>query len=145
MYYFTSSDNEINNVVQSLSIDSWYKNLTYKPKIDLIKIDAEGAEFCILQSLKNLISEQLPILYIEINKIALERFNTCIEQIEIFLNNFGYHYFYNTGPRNSKNDNYRINRLKHIHHGGNFFDVLAIHHQNTKYSTNKLISIKYLS
>ena len=63
-------------------------------KIDLIKIDVEGAELEVLESIKNLIKKHKPFIIIEIlpvyskeNKSRLDR----LKKIELLIDEFSYH------------------------------------------------------
>lgn len=123
----TMSDTDV------INIDEWYEINKSDTQIDLIKIDIEGAEMAALRSCEKIIKRYLPMMYIEINKKALDRFNTPIAEIEDALKSFGYHFFRNRGPRNSNNDIFKIARLDKIEDGGVFFDLLAIHPSSSKY------------
>ena len=116
-----------------ISIDKWHSQNHRDIKIDFIKIDVEGAEVSVLESCQNLIKEQKPILYIEVNKEALALFNNSVEDVERLVRLNGYHYYRNTGARNSNNDTYKITRLSRLKDGGDFFDFLAIHPSSQKY------------
>jgi FkbM family methyltransferase len=130
--YFTSSDGE-EGAVQSIRIDDWYASLPDAPPIALIKVDVEGAELPVLHSIRRLVAEQRPILYVEINAEALARFGTEVREIEDFLQAFGYAYFRNAGERNSTNDEFRIACLEHVADGGGFFDLLAVHPDHARF------------
>ncbi len=121
--------------VNTINIDEWYELNEIEAKIDLIKIDIEGAELAALRSCKRIIERFKPLIYVEINKEALDRFNCTIDDIEETLVSFGYHFFRNTGPRNSNNDIFKIESLSRINDGGNFFDLLAVHTTNDRYLT----------
>jgi len=116
-----------------INIDAWYEQNEAETKINIIKIDIEGAEMAALRSCEKIIKKCLPMLYIEINNEALDRFNTTIAEIEDALNSFGYHFFRNIGPRNSNNDIFKIARLNSISDGGVFFDLLAVHPSSDRY------------
>ena len=63
------------------------------PKVDLIKMDIEGAELFALKGAKNLIQNQLPSILIEINQDACKKFNYNTEKIDKFLLPLGYKIF----------------------------------------------------
>lgn len=65
-------------------------NLHLKP--NFIKVDAEGFEVKILTGARNTIKAHKPILFIEINRGALERQRSKPEDVYNILVNFGYHY-----------------------------------------------------
>lgn len=133
MYYFLPGSVITGNDPGVVNIDSWHNQHARDIKIDLIKIDVEGAEASALQSCEKLIGKYRPVLYIEICKSHLGRFNTTVDEIEKFLNTYGYHYFRNNGPRNSTNDLFKIARLNSIDEGGTFYDLLAIHPSDARH------------
>lgn len=53
--------------VKTIKLDSWWEEKN-KPKIDLIKIDVEGAEFLVFQGAINLITECKPVLFFEMQE-----------------------------------------------------------------------------
>ena len=129
-----SNQSEINKSdINVINIDDWYEHSESETRIDVIKIDVEGAEMAVLRSCELIIKRYNPLLYIEISREALERFNCTINDIERGLKSFGYHFFKNVGPRNSDNDIFKIKRLNNIEEGGNFFDLLAIHPSSHRY------------
>ncbi|MCB0802247.1 MAG: FkbM family methyltransferase, partial [Flavobacteriales bacterium] len=50
--------------IESISLDSFFKDATCKP--DLVKIDVEGAELEVLQSFKEVLVQSKPIILMEI-------------------------------------------------------------------------------
>lgn len=131
-YYFLPSTNRLIGEVDVINIDSWHKRMG-EMDIRLIKVDVEGAEESVLLTCQELIGKYKPILYIEICRSHLDRFNSSVGDIEEILGKHGYHYFRNIGPRNSANDNFRIARMNSINEGGPFFDVLAVHPSDDRY------------
>ncbi|MDX1684087.1 MAG: FkbM family methyltransferase [Saprospiraceae bacterium] len=119
--------------ISGFDILEWVTSKKQDLLINLIKIDIEGAEMTALKACDKMIHKERPILYIEIHKEALKRFDTSFEEIHHFLSSFGYHYFKNIGLRNSNNDSYSLARLKNLEQGGNFFDLLAILPDNPRY------------
>jgi FkbM family methyltransferase len=118
---------------QVFVIDAMIRAGALPARIDLVKVDTEGAELAGLRSCADLIGRELPVLYVEINAAALQRFNTSVDDIDRFLHAFGYHYFRNIGKRNSDNDSYRIARIRRLVEGGNWFDLLAVHPRDPRY------------
>lgn len=138
MFYYSEADQDSGRTIKSINIDSWYQGLAKQPAIRLIKVDVEGAEVPVLQSCKNLIYNFKPILYLEINGTALNRFDTSPNDVAIMLEEAGYHFFRNIGERNSNNDRFEIKRLRGIEEGGKFYDLLAIHPDDERYPANYL-------
>lgn len=70
--------------------------------VDFIKIDTEGSEFFILESIKDILIKHKPILCIEINECCKKNYGINENQIKSFLNNLnfklykvnGYNYYY---------------------------------------------------
>lgn len=134
-YYFLPDVNatDMNIPVEVINIDEWYIRYISEIKIDVIKIDVEGAELAALCSCENIIRKYYPLLYIEINSMALARFKVTADEIEEKLKSFGYHFFRNAGLRNSDNDTFKIECLKKVEDGGTFFDLLAVHPSSSRY------------
>jgi hypothetical protein len=126
----------------AINIDNWYEGNEKGVKIDFIKIDIEGAEMSAIRSCKNIIQDYLPILYIEINKEALDRFNTTYDDIEETLRFYGYRFFRNSGPRNSDNDLFNIIPLGKVSDGGVFFDLLAVHPNSSRFTNLPRLDLK---
>jgi FkbM family methyltransferase len=136
MYCFLpdlDSSNIDTSAIDVINIDEWYEHNENKTEIAFIKIDVEGSEMAVLSSCKRIIGKYNPLLYIEINRTALDRFKCAVDEIEVALKSFGYHFFRNIGPRNSNNDIFKIARLNRIEDGGNFFDLLAVHPSDYRY------------
>lgn len=111
-------------------------------KIDFIKIDVEGMEPDVLEGAREIISKQRPILSVEIKNdfwAPVPSGKSHMEKIGDFLKDLGYHFFINTGERNSSNDQYRMKRLESLEEGKRLsimkgvFDLLAIHPSNPRY------------
>ena len=62
---------------------------------------------------------------------------TSVDDIDRFLQAFGYHYFRNVGERNSDNDSFRIARIRSLAEGGDFFDLLAVHPRDPRYPRSR--------
>lgn len=61
-------------------------------KCDFIKVDIEGLEPDFLQGASETIQKHKPVMFIEINRTALERNNYTPEDVYRFLYKFGYSY-----------------------------------------------------
>lgn len=145
MYYFIPDTNNLATDLNTLNIDKWHEDTCPDLKIHLIKIDVEGAEVSVLRSCQTLIEKYRPLLYIEVNPLALNRYGHTVDAIESILKPLGYHFFRNIGKSNSTNDSFTLTRLKKLDESGHFFDTMAIHSLSTIYP-NKYVnigSIKY--
>ena len=80
-------------VVETRTLDSFVKEIGQE-RIDLIKIDVEGAEFAILQGAKTILKKIRPFWYVEISE-ASGRFDNNSKQdtFDIFIK-ANYHAFY---------------------------------------------------
>ena len=133
MFYFTTTPEDSESLVTSINIDEWHDQLTQDNHINFIKIDVEGAELLVLNSCQKIIKESKPVLYIEINRSALQKFEAARKDIENILSPLGYRFFRNIGTRNSDNDVFKIASLKNIEMGGTFFDLLAVHPSDARF------------
>lgn len=100
---------------------------------DLIKIDVEGMEAIILRNISSILTNSLPILYVEISTVQLSRFGDSAQEIENQLRSIGYRFYRNRGPRNSSSDVYDLEEIQSPEQnrrwfGGEktFFDLLAM-------------------
>jgi hypothetical protein len=75
-------------------------------RLDFLKLDIEGMEALVIQSMAPLIAARRPKLYIEIVASQLARFGGTLSELDLFFRAFGYRFFRNTGERNSANDRY---------------------------------------
>lgn len=94
-------------------------------KVDFLKMDVEGMEYKILDSVRDLLFVQKPILYIEISEVQLERYDSFPLQIEQMLFDMGYSFYMNTYKRNSNEDYYSKSLVRGLEVRP-FFDVLAV-------------------
>lgn len=96
--------------------------------IDFIKMDVEGMECLLLESIKDILEQINPILYVEISREQLTRYGNDPAQIENLLSNMGYSFFMNTYKRNSRENFYAKSKIRGLE-VRDFFDVLAIPNQ----------------
>lgn len=75
--------------VQSVAFDDYLINQGIE-KVDMIKLDIEGAEFEALQGMKESLRKFRPVLFIEINNEVMERGWVSKEQLLTFLRDLGY-------------------------------------------------------
>ena len=79
--------------VEGVTIDSLIKRFGL-PRIDVLKMDIEGWEYKALQGMKGILSDQHVrprIMMIELYTEHLEKYDSSIEQICEYLEQFGYH------------------------------------------------------
>jgi FkbM family methyltransferase len=97
----------------------------------VVKIDIEGLEFAALSASPNLLAHG-PILYVEVSGEQLRRSGSSINELNDLLKTYGYRLFRNIGDRNASHDDFVVRELYCLADGGNFFDVLAIHRQDSR-------------
>lgn len=86
-------------VVPTIDIDSFIREHGIS-KVDLIKMDIEGAELSALKGMRNLLSaESAPIIHFEVNPYLLARANTRAEEVKQFLAQAGYKLFTHEGAK----------------------------------------------
>jgi FkbM family methyltransferase len=124
MYYFLPQPGL--STEPAVGIDSWLEENKYPGKIDLLKVDTEGAEAAVLRSASRLIERDRPMIYLEINTEALARFLITTDDLQELFDTWGYRLFRNVGERNSANDAFTVEQIAHLDEGGFFFDVLAL-------------------
>ena len=76
-------------LVKALPLDIWWKDKG-KPKIDLIKIDTEGAELLVLKGAKELLSECQPDIFFEMQEINYKVYGYSYKDILSFFYDIGY-------------------------------------------------------
>lgn len=138
MCYFI--EDESGNI-RAINLDTWISENGIQ-KVDLVKIDVEGAEVQVLESCRNLLESQRPNLYIEVSQNQLKRFARSKRILEAILLQNGYHFFTNVGDRNSSNDSFKIVRLESLAEIDNLFDVLCIHPNNSAYQKINALAIQ---
>jgi FkbM family methyltransferase len=79
-------------LVETITIDEFIeiKSIT---KIDIIKIDVEGAEYEVLDGMNRILSEIKPIIIMEINDPIQEKRNISSRDLKEKIINYGYHCF----------------------------------------------------
>jgi len=75
--------------VQTKKIDDWWEK-NEKPKIDLIKIDIEGAELLALRGSRELLKNCRPLVFVEICKKNLENYPFNEKDIVDFVHEINY-------------------------------------------------------
>jgi FkbM family methyltransferase len=63
------------------------------PRVDFIKVDAEGAELPVLKGARQLLLRDHPLLHLEIEPTWMRAFNYSPEDLESYLRGLGYRYF----------------------------------------------------
>lgn len=115
-----------------IHLDEWLGRRTDIHRVDLIKVDVEGAEMDVLRSCARQIIAHRPALYIEINVKALAVFAATASEIERVVRSYGYRLFRNIGDRNSTHDRFRVVECDSLGEAGDFFDVLAVHESDKR-------------
>jgi FkbM family methyltransferase len=87
--------------VNVVTLDSWWASQN-SPKIDVIKIDTEGAELWILQGAARVLTEASPVLYLEIDPRNLKVYPYSHLDILSFLNECHYELLTLSGTRITK-------------------------------------------
>ena len=118
-----------------LALDEWYEALDNPRKVNLIKVDVEGADLNVLRSATKIIRKDKPIIYVEVHKKALAEYGNSVNDLEKFLRELGYHFFRNIG-KSTSGTKYVIGRLQNLRQGGEFYNLLAIHSDSTRYPTS---------
>lgn len=80
-------------------------------KVDLAKIDVEGAEFNVLRGMKNTLQKHGPHLLIEIHPAMIQEFGASAEEMLSFLSEMGY----KTKPLDQTELNLDVPNNLHVH------------------------------
>lgn len=126
MYFFVPA-REGEKGHEVIHLDDWLDRRVDVQRIDVIKIDVEGAEMDVLRSCSRCILAHRPAIYLEINVVALSVFGASSADIERHLRSLGYRLFRNIGERNSVHDRFRMAECDSLEREGVFFDILALH------------------
>lgn len=78
--------------VETISLDEWIKEMKI-PKLDVVKIDVEGAELQVLKGMKKIIESNKPIFFIELINENLKKFGHDISDIYNFFKHLDYEPF----------------------------------------------------
>lgn len=78
-------------------LDDILTKVLKNPKIDVAKIDVEGAEHLVLAGGKLFFKKQKPILFIEVEERHCKRFNTSVDKTLKLIKSFGYKNITNVG------------------------------------------------
>jgi FkbM family methyltransferase len=90
-----------------------------------LKLDIEGCEAVAIMD-SEFVRTRKPILYFEVNVVAMARFEASIDELDTYLRDLGYLFFINIGPRNARFDGFKVKELASIVGYKKFFDVLAV-------------------
>ena len=110
----------------AIQLDEWLAGRPDLDRIDVVKVDVEGAELHVLRACAHTLATHRPVVYLEVNSEALARFGVTPRDVGKHLADLGYRFFRNAGDRNSAHDRFRIVPLDAVEAGGEFYDVLAI-------------------
>ena len=89
MQQVSSEFDEKSNIIKAVKLDD-IEELKLKSKIDVIKIDVEGAELLVLQGAVNMILKHRPIIIFELFGKWTSRFNYRPYELLVFLNKLNY-------------------------------------------------------
>jgi FkbM family methyltransferase len=117
-------DDAIEVEVDSISIDEFTAQNNFD-KIDILKIDVEGAEKLVLNGAKETIKKYLPSILMEMNEVNARSFNySCKELLEI-LQNLGEYEFYKFESERKPLE--RMKDINDFHHGDNVLALASKH------------------
>jgi FkbM family methyltransferase len=97
----------------------------------VVKIDIEGFETFALAHAPKMLAQR-PIVYAEVADGQLRRHQSSLAELDQLLRSHGYRLFRNIGDRNGRHDDFRPRQLACLAEGGDFFDVLAVHEDDTR-------------
>ena len=124
------------NDIECVSIDDWHRQVLVGKPVHLMKIDVEGMELSVLLSAREVIRVFRPILSVEVNDSALQRYQASCEKLNRVLSDWGYHFFRNRGERNSSNDLFITKRTGKLTREERVYDVLCVHPSNQCYPSD---------
>ncbi|MEA2715130.1 MAG: hypothetical protein QOG91_158 [Candidatus Parcubacteria bacterium] len=75
--------------VDTLTLDDWWEK-TGSPRINVVKIDTEGAELLILRGARFFLAKARPVVYLEIERSNLKAYPYSAGDILSFLGDMGY-------------------------------------------------------
>lgn len=78
-------------------LDDIMNKVIKNKKIDVVKLDVEGAEHLVIEGGKKFFKSQLPILFVEIEERHCKRFGTTVEETLKKIKKLGYKKFENVG------------------------------------------------
>lgn len=88
-------------IVQATTLDEWaYSEQVHR--IDLIKIDVEGAEYLVLEGAKRVLSELRPTVVFEVNEVCTARGGKTTADVIALIAECGYHVELLRNPQSSE-------------------------------------------
>lgn len=103
----TSSECEL-TIVDVVTLDSLAKELNFR-KIDVVKLDVEGAEGLVLRVAVEVLERFRPILIVEIDRIPEKRWGDSPESLLKFLEHYGYTIYLLKGWKIERLSSYLLN------------------------------------
>lgn len=88
------------NLVRTVTLDSWWEERN-RPRVGAVKLDTEGSELLCLRGGSKMITENAPIIFLEIMKDFLRQYSLEPDSVIAFFEKIGYELFTN---RNEKVD-----------------------------------------
>ncbi|MGZ5191638.1 MAG: FkbM family methyltransferase, partial [Flavisolibacter sp.] len=86
--------------VQTISLDEWIT--TTRVKVDLIKIDIEGAELLALKGMEGILRNSRPVLFVEISSL-LGLYGSSSAELYDFMRKLNYKYYQATNENTLQN------------------------------------------
>jgi FkbM family methyltransferase len=115
-------------------LDEWWRSLPDHPQVAMIKVDVEGMELDVLQSGRDLIRSQRPVVIFEVDRYRGRR---LLAELDRFFRDLGYHMFVNLSQRNSGEDTFRLGRLRRLTRftlvSSPLLDVVAVSPDSSRY------------
>ncbi|MGK7886958.1 MAG: FkbM family methyltransferase [Crocosphaera sp.] len=129
--WFKEDNTSSENSLLATTLDSWHQEHPDINSIDFVKIDVEGMEIKVLKGASKILTNYKPILYIEVCEAHYQRYGFSIKDLEELLQDRGYHFFRYVKPRWANKAAFR--RLFSLTQGSRFYNLLAIHPEDTRY------------
>jgi hypothetical protein len=90
--YHHDTESGISEWVNAVRLDEYFKEHPVD-RIDMIKLDIEGAELYAIQGMEQTLRDYNPEIFIELKEEAIQHADYSLDDIVQFLQNFGYKRF----------------------------------------------------
>jgi FkbM family methyltransferase len=139
-YFSADSDPDSNGrttdgrAVPTIGLDEWFLDGEAPlQRLDVMKVDTEGMELCVLRSARRLIESFRPVIMAEMCQAHLSRSGDSLADVHRFLQQFGYKYFRNLGPRHAVDERFRVAKVWSPVYSSGLFDLMAVHPDDARY------------